>query len=493
MHLAGSVAGSDIGYYFPGGTTLSLIREARTGSWSELDATKSTTPATDNYLTAVDSHGASPSAGSYQYVLLPNYTAAQVAAYAAAPVSSVLENDANVSAVRDSKLGVSSAVFWQDQNVQVQIDAAPTFISSDKKAVVMVQDTGNGQISVSVTDPTQANTAGINVQLTRPVASLVSADSGVSVTQFTPSVTLNVATSGARGKTFHAVLSTVFAAPQMSDATASGTVGVAFSFQIAASNSPTSFMASGLPDGLSLDTAKGVISGAPTAAGNYSVTIGSSNAGGAASATLTLVIAPAPVVVSPPVIAVANSATGQVGQAFTYQIVATGSPASYGATNLPTGLAVDATAGLITGTLTTVGVSGINLTATGPGGTGTGTLILTVTAAPLPVVTVAATAPKALTGGAAGAFTLTRTGDISRAMVVYFTLKGTGKNGVDYLSIPSHKKIKPGKTFVVVHVTAQGDLGGEPKRTVKLVLVGGDEYITDTTGVSAKVKLLPGN
>ncbi len=212
MHLAGSVAGSDIGYYFPGGTTLSLIREARTGSWSELDATKSTTPATDNYLTAVDSHGASPSAGSYQYVLLPNYTAAQVAAYAAAPVSSVLENDTNVSAVRDAALGATGAVFWQDGSYRVATGTTPTFISSDKKAVVMVRDAGNGQILVSVSDPTQSNTAGINVGIGRAVGSIVSYDTGISVSQQSPTLKINVATSGAVGKTFHAVFNTVAAA-----------------------------------------------------------------------------------------------------------------------------------------------------------------------------------------------------------------------------------------------------------------------------------------
>ena len=49
--------------------------------------------------------------------------------------------------------------------------------------------------------------------------------------------------------------------------TASGTVGVAFSYQITASNNPTSFNATGLPAGLSVNTTTGLISGTPTAAG----------------------------------------------------------------------------------------------------------------------------------------------------------------------------------------------------------------------------------
>jgi hypothetical protein len=73
--------------------------------------------------------------------------------------------------------------------------------------------------------------------------------------------------------------------------TASGTVGVAFSYQITATNNPTSFNATGLPSGLSVNTANGFISGTPTAAGNFSVTISATNASGTGSATLALSIA----------------------------------------------------------------------------------------------------------------------------------------------------------------------------------------------------------
>ena len=73
--------------------------------------------------------------------------------------------------------------------------------------------------------------------------------------------------------------------------TGSGTVGVAFSYQITAMNNPTSFNATGLPAGLSVNTATGLISGTPTATGSFSVTLSATNSAGTGSATLALSIA----------------------------------------------------------------------------------------------------------------------------------------------------------------------------------------------------------
>ena len=58
-----------------------------------------------------------------------------------------------------------------------------------------------------------------------------------------------------------------------SKATASGTVGIAFSYQITATNTPTSYSATGLPTGLTINSRTGLISGTPTAAGTSTVTI----------------------------------------------------------------------------------------------------------------------------------------------------------------------------------------------------------------------------
>ena len=68
---------------------------------------------------------------------------------------------------------------------------------------------------------------------------------------------------------------------------ASAQIGTGFGYQIKASGSPKSYQASGLPAGLSLDPAAGTISGTPTQAGTFSVTVSASNAVVSTSATLT--------------------------------------------------------------------------------------------------------------------------------------------------------------------------------------------------------------
>ena len=168
--------------------------------------------------------------------------------------------------------------------------------------------------------------------------------------------------------------------------TASGRVGSAFSYQITATNTPTSYGATGLPAGLSVNTGTGLISGTPTSAATSTVTLSATNSAGTGNATLTLTIAAAS-----PVITSATTASGRVGSAFSYQITATNAPTSYGATGLPAGLAVNTGTGLISGTPTSAATSTVTLSATNSAGTGNATLTLTIAAAS-PVITSATTA-----------------------------------------------------------------------------------------------------
>jgi uncharacterized delta-60 repeat protein len=86
-----------------------------------------------------------------------------------------------------------------------------------------------------------------------------------------------------------------------------------------------------------------------------------------------------------PVVGSPGIATAVIGRPFSYQIVASGQPTSYGATGLPPGFSFDAAAGLISGTATeaNIGVHEIALHATSPLGASVPRLLrLTVPALP---------------------------------------------------------------------------------------------------------------
>lgn len=76
-----------------------------------------------------------------------------------------------------------------------------------------------------------------------------------------------------------------------------------FSYPITASGSPTSFSATGLPPGLSVNPTTGLISGTPTVPGTNAITLSADNAEGSGTATLTLAIVP-------PIKAIAFNTTG---------------------------------------------------------------------------------------------------------------------------------------------------------------------------------------
>ncbi|GAB3598030.1 hypothetical protein GCM10027408_12130 [Microbacterium tumbae] len=202
-HLAGTVPGSDIGYYFPGGATVDGLREARTGNWKQLNSSSAwgdPTPHTRNYLTLALGHGTNPTDQSYSYVLLPNKTSAQVGDYAAAPDISILENSDSVQAVKENGLNVTGINFWKDEPTT----AGP--VTSDRKASVMMSETAD-ELELSVSDPTQKNVGMIYLTVDTSATGLISKDPEVTVIQYHPTVMLKVNVNNMRGKVLTAKFS----------------------------------------------------------------------------------------------------------------------------------------------------------------------------------------------------------------------------------------------------------------------------------------------
>jgi carbohydrate binding protein with CBM6 domain/putative Ig domain-containing protein len=161
-----------------------------------------------------------------------------------------------------------------------------------------------------------------------------------------------------------------------SSLTATGTTGTAFNYTITASNTPTSYNATGLPAGLSINTSTGVISGTPTSTGTSNITISATNANGTGSSILVLTVN-----LAPPVISSSSTAGGMVGAAFTYTITASGTPNSYNAVTLPAGLTINTATGVISGIPISAATTVVTLSATNAGGTGTQPLTITISAA----------------------------------------------------------------------------------------------------------------
>lgn len=227
--------------------------------------------------------------------------------------------------------------------------------------------------------PTSYNAAGL------PASMRVDARSGRITGTPTGVGTLKMTISASNAKGTGTAVLTLTVNPETpiitSATSASGRAGVAFSYWIVARNGPTSFAASGLPGGLRVNGITGEITGTPAEAGTSKVIISATNAGGTGSAVLTLTVNPAA-----PFITSATTASGEAGEAFSYQITARNSPTGYSATGLPAGLNLNAITGTITGRPRSAGISSVTIDANNAWGTGTAILTLTVTSGKLMII-----------------------------------------------------------------------------------------------------------
>jgi Putative Ig domain len=161
-----------------------------------------------------------------------------------------------------------------------------------------------------------------------------------------------------------------------------GTVGMAFSKSLTAADNPRAYAVSGLPPGLSLNTATGNISGIPTTAGAYPITVQLTNTSGTTEMAALITISALP----PPRLTTEAGAQLAIGASGYISVSATNSPTLYEAVNLPPGLGIGAKTGSISGIPTTTGRYTASITASNAAGSDTTQIVIDVVTPFSPIV-----------------------------------------------------------------------------------------------------------
>ncbi|MEU9116502.1 polysaccharide lyase 8 family protein [Streptomyces sp. NPDC048483] len=177
-HLAGHG-----GYVFPGGAPLTVRREARTGSWHDINTGSDPAPLTRRYLTLWHDHGTDPTDARYTYLLMPGAPARTLAARAAdRHWLTVLANDATRQAVQVHSLGVTAANFWRAGGAGKLTSGGP--------ASVLVRE--RGRTAVLCAAAPERTGAPLEITWSRPVRAVLGHDPSVEVVATVPALRLRI-------------------------------------------------------------------------------------------------------------------------------------------------------------------------------------------------------------------------------------------------------------------------------------------------------------
>ncbi len=191
---------------------------------------------------------------------------------------------------------------------------------------------------------------------------------------------------------------------------ATATVSMPFTYTFTATGNPAptfSLTSGSLPNGLSLNSSTGVLSGTPTTSGVYSFTVSASNTSGSVSSgSLSMTVGSVPMFTAD-----SPTSTGVTGSTYSYTFTASGYPAAsftVASGSLPAGISLTGSTGVLSGTPTTPGMSTFTISASNVFGSVTsGSLSITVEAVP---VFAADTPASSISEGGSYSYTFTASG-----------------------------------------------------------------------------------
>ncbi len=208
--LEGNTDKDAMGYYFPEGSKLDVLRESRSGSWSDINgsAGMSTDKITRNYLSLAVPHGENANnkldsfkKETYSYVLLPSMNSEEVKAYAENPDIQVLCNSTFAQAVVDHKANAAGYIFWGDITTPVRIGEVEGTVGS----ITTAKDTQTHTMKVGVSDVHQ-NKDSLTFRIYGNNLSLAEGNDKVKAEFDKYGVILTVDTKGAMGATIEVTL-----------------------------------------------------------------------------------------------------------------------------------------------------------------------------------------------------------------------------------------------------------------------------------------------
>ncbi|MDF2592015.1 MAG: Hyaluronate lyase [Clostridia bacterium] len=148
LHITGNCGEtSDIGYYFPEETEVTVVREHREGTWNTVEVNPENKCEND-FATFYIEHGKRPKDASYAYVILPGFTADAVREYANAPSIEILENSSSAHAIRQNSNQLLCVNFWNTEAYKA------AGISSNTQCCVLVRKELN-RTEIAISDPTK--------------------------------------------------------------------------------------------------------------------------------------------------------------------------------------------------------------------------------------------------------------------------------------------------------------------------------------------------
>ena len=170
--LASDHSQANIGYYFPEKTSVTVVHETRSGSYTEInEAFPSNERYTGEYRKFLIDHGKNPVAEHYAYVTLPGIDEAGLTAYAKEKPLEILANTSEIQAVKLDQNEYVGINFWKNTGGTMADITA-------NKPLSLIKTNTEGKTTYTFSDPTQTTTT-MTLKLPKNYQQIISQSEGI--------------------------------------------------------------------------------------------------------------------------------------------------------------------------------------------------------------------------------------------------------------------------------------------------------------------------